>query len=178
VSERKSVVRKAIPLCGIVLVLGTIACGRSDLAVGGRALFLNTQAQNESQARSNDQELIATVQEFLAKVPENRRSTFDRFFADDVIYTRGTGQVITKKDILADTGNSTVPRANATFSGEDFNVHQYGDMAIVNFRLVMDATDEGKPVTRSFRNTGTFMKRNGQWQAVAWQATPIAEPKY
>lgn len=124
-----------------------------------------------------EQEVIALVQEFLKNVPKNQRSTFDRFFADDVIYTRGTGQVVAKKEILADTGSPTVPRANATFTGEDFNVHQYGELAVVNFKLVMHATDNDKPVMRAFRNTGTFMKRNGQWQAVAWQATPIAEQK-
>jgi len=41
----------------------------------------------------------------------------------------------------------------------------------------MQASENDKPVTRTFRNTGTFMKRNGVWQAVAWQATPIAEKK-
>jgi hypothetical protein len=68
-----------------------------------------------------------------------------------------------------------VPRANATYEGQDFQVHQYGDLAVVNFRLVMHATENDKLVTRKFRNTGTFMKRNGQWQAIAWQATPIVE---
>ena len=117
------------------------------------------------------------VQDFLKNVPNNERATFDRFFADDIIYTRGTGQVITKKDILADTGNSTAPRPNATYDGEDFQVHEYGHFAVVNFRLVMHATENNKPVTRTFRNTGTFERRNGQWQAVAWQATPIEEKK-
>ena len=135
------------------------------------------QSQQPSGNAASKQELIAVVQEFLKNVPANKRSTFDGFFADDVIYTRGTGQVVTKKDILADTGNPTVPRANATFSGEDFNVHDYGDAAIVNFRLVMHASNDDKQGTRAFRNTGTFMKRNGHWQAVAWQATPIVEQK-
>jgi ketosteroid isomerase-like protein len=143
--------------------------------------FSTAAARPESPQASDNaapqQELIGVVKDFLKNVPENKRTTFDRFFADDVIYTRGTGQVVTKKEILADTGNPGIPRANATFSGEDFEVHQYGDVAVVNFRLVMHATDNDKPFTRSFRNTGTFMKRNGQWQAVAWQATPIAEQK-
>jgi hypothetical protein len=135
------------------------------------------QAASNSTQLSAHTELIDIVQRFLGEVPKNERATFDRFFADDVIYTRGTGQVITKKSILGDTGNPTVPRANATFTGEDFNVHQYGDLAVVNFKLVMHETNNDKSVTRSFRNTGTFMKRNGQWQAIAWQATPIAEQK-
>ena len=162
-SRTQSVLRKAIPLCGIVLVLGSVACNWVIYSARVQESAADTQA------------LIATVQDFLKKVPANQRSTYNRFFADDVIYTRNSGQVVTKKDILADTGNPTVPRANATFIGEDFTVHQYGNLAVVNFRLVMHATDKDTPVTHSFRNTGTFMKRNGQWQAVAWQATPIAE---
>jgi ketosteroid isomerase-like protein len=166
----KQVVRKAIPLCGIVLVLGTSGCSDLTLYSPRETKFIWA---SKSTAPA-EQELVALVQDFLKNVPDNKRPTYDRFFADDVIYTRGSGQVITKKDMLADTGNPTVTRANATFTGEDFNVHQYGEVAVVNFKLVMHATDNDKPVTRVFRNTGTFMKRNGQWQAIAWQATPIA----
>jgi ketosteroid isomerase-like protein len=148
-----------------------VGCANSGIGID---LPFSGHAQTP-QASSAQAELTALVQNFLQNVPDNERSTFDRFFADDVIYTRGTGQVIAKKDILADTGNSTAPRANATYEAQDFQVHQYGDLAVVNFRLIMHATENGKPVTRAFRNTGTFMKRNGQWQVIAWQATPIAE---
>ena len=168
-SWKQSVATRTIPLAGIVLVLGTMSCGRVS--------FYRYSADQAAQAQNAPakQELIALVETFLKDVPKNESSTFDRFFADDIIYTRGTGQVVGKKDILADAGNRGVPRANASFGGEDFQVHQYGDMAIVNFRLLMHATDKEKPVTRTFRNTGTFMKRNGVWQAVAWQATPLSE---
>lgn len=169
-SRRQSVARKTIPLCGIVLVLGTMGCDwfQGPPTDAGTVYAFANQDQKQ---------LIGLIREFLKDVPGNQRATFDRFFAVDIIYTRGTGQVITKKDILADTGNSTAPRANATYEGQDFQVHQYGDVAIVNFRLVMHASENDKPVTRTFRNTGTFMKRNGQWQAIAWQATPIEQKK-
>ena len=170
-STTRSVARKTIPLCGIVLVLGMVGCGR--ISFYSYTAGSTVHAQTESTPAR--QQLITLIQTFLNDVPKNQRATFDRFFADDIIYTRGTGQVITKKDILADTENSTAPRANATYEGQDFQVHQYGNFAVVNFRLIMHATENDKPVTRRFRNTGTFMKRNGQWQAIAWQATPIAE---
>lgn len=173
-SEVQSAVRKAIPLCGIVLVLGCIARGHIGVGID---LPMSRKVVGLAGSSSAQPEPVALVQAFLKNVPENRRSTFDDFFADDVLYTRGTGKLITKKDILADSGNATAPRANATYSGEDFTVHQYGDMAVVNFRLVMHATENEKPVTRMFRNTGTFMRRNATWQAVAWQATPIVEEK-
>jgi len=173
VSRTQNVARKTIPLCGIVLVLGIAGCGR----VSFYSYTAGSTVRAQSESAPAKQELITLIQKFLSDVPQNERATFDRFFADDVIYTRGTGQVITKKEILADTGNSTAPRANATYEGQDFQVHQYGDFAVVNFRLVMHATENETPVMRTFRNTGTFTKRNGQWQAIAWQATPIAEKK-
>jgi hypothetical protein len=46
---------------------------------------------------------------------------------------------------------------------------------VVNFRLVLHNIEGGKPVTVYYRNTGTFLKRNGKWQAVAWQATMVPE---
>jgi len=168
VSAKQSVVRKAIPLCGIVLVLGALACRITIWKAG------TGQAAGNSSQLSAQTELIDTVQRFLGEVPRNERSTFDRFFADDVIYTRATGKVVTKNDILADAGNPGVARANATFSAEEFNVHHYGEVAIVNFKLIAHMKENDKQVTSTFRNTGTFMKRNGQWQAIAWQATPIA----
>ena len=174
-SRTRSVSRKAIPLCGIVLVLGSIGCGCTIYTPRGTTyLSLSTAAQAGRQPADDSKELIAVIQKFLTDVPANKRETYDGFFADDVIYTRNSGQVVTKKDILAGTGNPSAERAHATFSGEDFTIHRYGDMAVVNFKLIMHP---GGPnaATRSFRNTGTFMKRNGQWQAVAWQATPITE---
>ena len=173
-SEVQNAVRKAIPLCGIVLVLGTIACGHGGVGID---LPVSSKVVGAADSSSAQPELVAQVKAFLRNVPQNKRSTFDDLFADDVLYTRGTGKLITKKDILADSGNTTAPRANATYSGEDFTVHRYGEVAIVNFRLVMYTTENEKAVTRMFRNTGTFMRRNAKWQAVAWQATPIVEEK-
>lgn len=170
-SQAKKILQRTIPLCGIVLVLGTLACRR----VSFYSYTDNSVEQAQNNPAPSKEELISLIQAFLKDVPNNDRATFNRFFTDDVVYTRGSGLLITKKDILADTGKTTVARANATFNGEDFTVHQYGDTAVVNFRLVMHAAENDKPVTRTFRNTGTFMKRNGRWQAVAWQATPIAE---
>ncbi|HJX85807.1 MAG TPA: nuclear transport factor 2 family protein [Candidatus Angelobacter sp.] len=113
------------------------------------------------------------VQEFLAAVPKGEKQTFDNFFADDVIYTRAVGVTVTKADILKNIDVRAVNEPTATFSADDFTVHPYGNMAVVNFRLIMSTQDSGKNQATYFRNTGTFLKRNGKWQVVAWQATKV-----
>ena len=102
------------------------------------------------------------------------KQMFARFFADDVLYTRSAGATITKADIMKSLDEPTDPKApTAAYSAEDVTVHQYGNVAIVAFRLVQKLSD-GKTV--EYRNTGTFQRRKGQWQAIAWQATKIPAP--
>jgi hypothetical protein len=43
----------------------------------------------------------------------------------------------------------------------------------VAFRLVGTTTKDGKTEVSRYLNTGTFLKRDGKWQVVAWQATKI-----
>jgi ketosteroid isomerase-like protein len=122
------------------------------------------------------QQVTARVRDFLAKVPKNDPQVFQDFFADDVIYTRSVGVTVTKADILKNIDVRAASDPQATYDADDFTVHPYGDMAVVNFRLIMHNTENGKVTTTYFRNTGTFLKgRDGRWQAVAWQATKVPE---
>lgn len=121
------------------------------------------------------QQVTQLVRDFLANVPKNDPKVFQEFFADDVIYTRATGLTVTKADILRNIDVRATNDPQMTFEGDDFTVHPYGEMAVVNFRLIAHNTENGKPTTVYYRNTGTFLKRNGKWQAVAWQATKVPE---
>jgi len=137
------------------------------------------QQSNKPAAASQDtatvQQVTQLVRDFLSNVPKNDPKVFQEFFADDVIYTRATAVTVTKADIIKNIDVRAANEPQATFEADDFTVHPYGEMAVVNFRLVMHNTENGKATTAYFRNTGTFLKRNGKWQAVAWQATKVPE---
>ena len=122
---------------------------------------------------------------FLQDAANNHVSGFDRFFADDVIYTRSrqVPQSPPKprhhsKSVTA--GAARPPRTDrqTKFSAEDITIHEYPDLAIVAFRLVstevtLDHT--APPTITNYRNTGTFLRRNGKWQVIAWQSTKIPD---
>ena len=126
-------------------------------------------AADQATARHMEQ----LVRDFLADVPKGDARVFDNFFADDVIYTRSAGVTVDKAEILKNIGVRAANEPQATFEADGFTVHPYGDTAVVNFRLVMHNIVNGKPETVYFRNTGTFLKRHGKWQVVAWQATRV-----
>ena len=122
------------------------------------------------------QEVTALLHEFLDAAGGGDRAVFDKFFAEDVIYTRATGAVISKADIMKSLSKpAPASKGKSSYSAEDITVHEYGDTAVVAFRLVGQTLHgEGKVETSYYRNTGTFLRRNGRWQAVAWQATKVS----
>ncbi len=113
------------------------------------------------------------LRDFLAAVARGDKQVFESFFADDVIYTGSTGVRMDKAEIMNSIGVHAANGSKATYRAEDITVHAYDTMAVVNFRMVMDDENEGRRQTAYFRNTGTFLRRNGQWQVVAWHATEI-----
>ena len=126
---------------------------------------------------SATEEVTALLREFLAGAGSGDRAIFDKFFADDVIYTRASGVVIRKASIMEGLGKpAPASEGKSSYSAEDITVHQYGDTVIVAFRLEGRTEHaDGKVETAHYRNTGTFLRRTGRWQAVAWQATKISE---
>jgi len=126
-------------------------------------------------------ELTAMLNEFLAGASVNDTAAHDRFWAEDLIYTTSGGERINKADIMREVtaasesgGDEPAP----VYTAEEIRIHQYGDTAVVAFTLVATPTgDGGQGVTHAkvqrYYNTGTFLKRDGQWRVVAWQATRI-----
>jgi ketosteroid isomerase-like protein len=147
--------------------------GRVVMALA--AFYFIAVPRTPSQTKATG-EVTALLREFLEAAGRSDRAIFDKFFADDVIYTRATGAVITKADIMESLGKPTpASEGKSTYSAEDITVHEYGDTVIVAFRLVgRTEHDDGKGETAHYRNTGTFLRRNGRWQAAAWQATKIS----
>lgn len=138
------------------------------------ALALAMAAPSNAADTSASAKLTKLLQEFLAAAGRGDKAVFDRFFADDLIYTRSAGVTITKTDIMKGLNEPLKPDdPKSTYSADDITVRDYGNMAVVNFRLIQHQKKDDKQETNYFRNTGTFLKRNGRWQAVAWQSTRV-----
>ena len=121
-------------------------------------------------------ELTKLLQDFLAGAGKNDIAMHERFWADDLIYTSALGRRKGKADImreLREEGPAKPGDETAVYTAEEIRIQQYGDTAIVAFRLVATMEKAGKKEVKNYFNTGTFLKRNGKWQAAGWQATAI-----
>lgn len=126
-------------------------------------------------------ELETLLRDFLSGASGNDLAAHVRFWADDLVYTSSRGTRFGKDEILASLRVPEDERGDTSllpsYSAENIVIRQYGDTAVVAFRLIgiTPSADGGRPDVENFFNTGTFVRREGQWQAVAWQATKIPE---
>jgi ketosteroid isomerase-like protein len=131
-------------------------------------------AQAPQQPSGAEAEIRALLAKFLANAGD--RATHERFWADDLMYTGSSGRFVTKADILKSMSEPKKDPAEpeSRYRGEDVQVRVHGNVALVTFRLVQQTEKDGSwKDTAHYRNSATFMRRNGEWRAVLWQATKL-----
>ncbi len=138
------------------------------------AAFLFSVVGNAAEKTPTAEETVSAVtgllREFLSRVDDPAMHA--RFWADDLIYTSGRGEVKSKAEIVhgvaAVAKGQPADAPRTTYAAEEIRVRPYGNFAALNFRLLINNPDG----TRWYsRNSGTFIWRSGQWQVVTWQAT-------
>jgi len=141
-------------------------------------LLFCTLAVGPASFAADADDITAMLHEFLAGAGE--AAAHERFWADELVYTSSGGTRTSKAEIMQSFGEAEDDEneeAGPIYTGEDIQIQIYGTTAIVAFRLVATpAQDTDESVLQSYFNTGTFLKRNGMWQVVAWQATKIPAP--
>ncbi len=130
---------------------------------------------------SDADDLTAMLHEFLAGASVGDVSAHDKFWSEDLVYTSSNGTRTNKAAIIegmgqaADADDADDSGPSVIYTGEDVQVDVYGTTAIVAFKLVGTPQGDDDAAVAYYFNTGTFLKRDGVWQVVAWQATKIPD---
>ncbi len=145
-------------LCRQRVALQTLIC----------ALLLSTPALADER-----QDIGALLDWFLANVEDV--AAHERFWADDLVYTSSDGSRFGKASILEGMrAASDEAAAGPAYVAADVDIRLHDDAAVVAFRLVALAPGGGEAQNEYF-NTGTLLKREGEWRVIAWQATRIPQ---
>ena len=141
-------------------------------------LLLSLIAGLPAQSAPDSGELTKLLNDFLAGASKNDIAMHDRFWADELVYTSALGRRKGKADIMrelrAEPAATPKPEDGTTvYTAEEIRIQQYGETAVVAFRLVATTDKAGTKTVANYLNTGTFLKRNGKWQVIGWQATAV-----
>ena len=121
--------------------------------------------------QSVEQELIALHRQLIESVMKQDTLAAGRLVADDVIVTTPMGQVVNKTQRIASVKQIKID----SYVPDDYKIRIYGDTAVMTYHFTFKGTALGRDMSGDYRETVVWVKRNGQWQVVAAQGTPIAK---
>jgi|SRR5689334_23650798 ketosteroid isomerase-like protein len=93
----------------------------------------------------------------------------ERVLAEDYVAITPLGQVVGKADTIA--ARKTAQLRYETIDVSDMVVRMYGNTAIVTARASVKGTELGEEFSGPYRFTRVWVRRNGKWLTVSYQAT-------
>ena len=122
---------------------------------------------------SPDQETIREIVDMERQAKEaslRRDADFPlRTLADDYVAITPLGQVTTKQEALSARRSGQLRYESMNVS--DMVVRLYGDTAVVTARADVKGHQLGEDFSGPYRYTRVWVRRNGRWQTVSYQAT-------
>ena len=154
----------------LILIAGIAAAALGSAKIEGR------------QALGAEREIRELEAQLSRAVVAGDRGLFDRVLASDFTHTSHSGQFKTRAEWMAEDkvdSRQGKPQAGKTtyeaFDVDDLAVRIYGETAVVTGRSTPKGrTARGEPIRGQYRFLRVWVKRDGRWQAVAFQGTRIA----
>ena len=123
--------------------------------------------------QSAEQEAIREIIEMERQAKEaslHRDADFSRqTLAEDYVAITPLGQVTTKQDSVSARKSGQL--RYDTINVSDMVVRVYGDTAVVTARADVRGRQLGEDFSGPYRYTRVWIRRNGHWQMVSYQAT-------
>jgi hypothetical protein len=131
------------------------------------ASFATAQSTSRNSSDSTvEQELKNIAQQLLDAVGKGDKSVWEKYLADDVIYTDENWRILTKKQLV----DSLAPFPKG-YSGsiriDNFQTRINGDMAVLSYRALEEEYIFGQKLTPVYMVTDTYIKRDERWQLIA-----------
>ena len=104
---------------------------------------------------------------------KNDRQAIEGILASDWTVIDITGRPMTKLEVLSEAFDSGDRRVDSMMV-DDVRVRMLGEVAVVTGRTTAEGSYRGAGVRVVLRFTDVFVKRDGSWQVIASQGTPVA----
>jgi len=122
-----------------------------------------------------EQELIAIDKQWGDAGLKGDSAVLESILADDFIGNSPTG-VATKAQSIAEAKTNAPNITNATYVADEYTVRFLDpNTAVMTHRAVEKGLNKGKEYSDQHLSMHVWVKRDGRWQVVASQATPIPQ---
>jgi ketosteroid isomerase-like protein len=135
----------------------------------------------DNQADKAAEELMQLERDWSAAYVKHDTGTVARILADDFVGIDGRGIVTDKAQEVADAagpkpGAPAPPFIILEETVTDMKVRFYGDVGIVNGRVIEKVQSGNRQGEVQYRRTTVWVKRQNNWQCVSFHGSRILEP--
>ena len=127
--------------------------------------------QQNKAAAGTENGVAGLEQQIRIAVIKGDTSILERYLADNYVGIGPNGIKEVKSHTIQELKDGTVKYSAIDVTEE--NVRMYGDTGIYNGRGNVKMTINGQPQTADVRVTIVWLKQNGQWKRVSFQATRV-----
>ena len=144
-------------------------------AVFGVATLTAASARAQGAATASVEEQIKKMEkDRAAAVVKADVATLEGLTSDDYVLINANGQVSNKAETMSNIKTGKIKLTANEVS--DMKVRVYGDSAVVTGKSTAKGSINGVELKGPVMFTRVYVKKNGKWQAVAFQQTPIVAP--
>jgi hypothetical protein len=131
---------------------------------------LSLQTQVNARVLNDPRQEVIELERQAKEATLKRDADFsERTLSDDYMGITPLGQVINKADTI--TARRSGQLRYESIEITDMVVRVHGNVAIVTARADVRGHDLGEEFNGPYRYTRVWMRRNGKWQTVSYQAT-------
>lgn len=124
-------------------------------------------------------ELQAAVDAMTMALKNKDKKMFDNYVAPDYIHTNPAGEVTSREKEFSDMTSGVQTFSIELVPLEYDKVRVYnGNTAVIPSHYKVTGNDHEQSISMQTRALATWVKTNGKWQLVAFQATGVAKPFY
>jgi ketosteroid isomerase-like protein len=161
---------RALALIGLVLTVSVWSCTNAPQPQATPA-----PAAATSTAPQDVEATIAQLEkDWVAAIVKKDTATLDRLLASEFAGTSPTAHTYTKSEAIADINDSRY--VVNTMDLDEVSVNVYGTTAVSFISQEEKSKYEGKDTSGHYHFTDVWVKKEGNWQAVASHGTRYDEP--
>ncbi len=120
---------------------------------------------------ADEKAVLQLEQDWCDALAKHDADFLQRALAEEYRYTDPAGRVSGKADEVARAKTGDIQIENFQLSDEKVQI--YGETAVMTGQTAIKGKDKGDEISGDYRWTDLFVKRGGNWQVVASQATVI-----
>ena len=126
-----------------------------------------------SKGGNAEQQIKTVTDEVSVALLKADTTSLEKLLADDYTGIHSDGRLVTKAQEIESVKSSALKYE--TNEIQDLKIRVYGHTAVATALASLKGTVSGKPFSFTVRSTRVWVKQNGNWMSVAYQATRVSQ---